>query len=136
MLLQQLNINPAQQGRGQGVEVAVIEHAAYVNHEDLINVVVPEPNQTQVLVVSPPLDPNHGTAVLGVIGAERNNIGVTGIADGADLSFYPIVSREEGSRIENAYVNALIALKKAMSSTCRSALAVVTPLLPIRSCST
>lgn len=112
VLLTQLNINPTQQGRGQGVEVAVIEHSAYVNHEDLINVVVPEPNQTQVLVVSPPLDPNHGSAVLGVIGAERNNIGVTGIADGADLSFYPIVSREEGSRIENAYINALIALQE------------------------
>ena len=111
-LLAQLNINPAQEGRGQGVEVAVIEHSAYVNHEDLINVVVPEPNQTQVLVVSPPLDPNHGTAVLGVIGAERNNIGVTGIADGADLSFYPIVSREEGARLENAYTNALIALQE------------------------
>ena len=112
VLLQQLNVNPAQEGRGQGVEVAVIEHSAYVNHEDLINVVVPEPNQTQVLVISPPLDPNHGTAVLGVIGAERNNIGVTGIADGADLSFYPIVSREEGARLENAYTNALIALQE------------------------
>jgi hypothetical protein len=112
VLLTQLNINPTQQGRGQGVEVAVIEHSAYVNHEDLINVVVPEPNQTQVLVVSPPLDPNHGTAVLGIIGAERNNIGVTGIADGADLSFYPIVSREEGARLENAYTNALIALQE------------------------
>ena len=112
VLLTQLNINPAQKGRGQGVEVAVIEHSAYVNHEDLINVVVPEPNQTQVLVISPPLDPNHGTAVLGVIGAERNNIGVTGIADGADLSFYPIVSREEGARLENAYTNALIALQE------------------------
>jgi hypothetical protein len=112
VLLTQLNVNPAQEGRGQGVEVAVIEHSAYVNHEDLINVVVPEPNQTQVLVVSPPLDPNHGTAVLGVIGAERNNIGVTGIADGADLSFYPIVSREEGARLENAYTNALIALQE------------------------
>jgi hypothetical protein len=112
VLLTQLSLNPAQQGRGQGVEVAVIEHSAYVNHEDLINVVVPEPNQTQVLVISPPLNPNHGTAVLGIIGAERNNIGVTGIADGADLSFYPIVSVEEGSRIENAYTNALIALQE------------------------
>ena len=112
VLLTQLNINPTQQGRGQGVEVAVLEHAAYVKHEDLVNKVVPEPNQTQVLVVSPPLDPNHGTAVLGVIGAERNNIGVTGIADGADLSFYPIVSVEEGARLENAYINALIALEE------------------------
>ena len=112
VLLTQLGLNPAQQGRGQGVEVAVIEHSAYVNHEDLINVVVPEPNQTQVLVISPPLNPNHGTAVLGIIGAERNGIGVTGIADGADLSFYPIVSVEEGSRIENAYTNALIALQE------------------------
>jgi hypothetical protein len=111
-LLTQLNLNPAQQGRGQGVEVAVLDYSAYVNHEDLINVVVPEPNQTQVLVVSSPLDPGHGTAVLGVIGAERNTIGVTGIADGADLSFYPIVSIEEGERLTNAYTNALIALQE------------------------
>ena len=111
-LLTKLALNPAQQGRGQGVEVAVLDYSAYVNHEDLINVVVPEPNQTQVLVVSPPLDPGHGTAVLGVIGAERNTIGVTGIADGADLSFYPIVSVEEGSRLQNAYTNALIALQE------------------------
>jgi hypothetical protein len=111
-LVAQLGINPAENGRGQNVEVAVIEHSAFVNHEDLINVVTPEPNQTQVLVISPPLDPNHGTAVLGIIGAERNSIGITGIADGADLSFYPIVSREEGSRLENAYTNALIALQE------------------------
>ena len=68
--------------------------------------------QTQVLVISDPIDPNHGTAVLGIIGAEQNSIGVTGIAEGAQLRFYPIVSREEGSRLNNALTNAIIDLKE------------------------
>lgn len=107
-LVSQLGINPTTKAHGQTVKVGVIEHAAYVNHEDLVNKVIPEPNQTQVLIISSPLDPNHGTAVLGIIGAENNNFGVTGIADGAQLYFFPIVSREEGSRLPQATANAII----------------------------
>ncbi len=111
-IVTQLGINPATKAHGQGITVAVLEHAAYVNHEDLINKVRPEPNQTQVLVISDPLNPNHGTAVLGIIGAEKNSFGVTGIAYAADISFYPIVSREEGGRMTQALANAIIELEE------------------------
>lgn len=94
--------------RGNGINVAVIEHAAYVNHEDLVNRTIPEPYQTQVLINQGNIDPNHGTAVLGIIGAEANDFGVTGIASKCQLRFYPIVSREEGSRLLNALTSAII----------------------------
>jgi hypothetical protein len=107
-------------GFGQGVRVAVIDNSAYIynlpngtvgGHEDLVNVVTPEPNQTPILVNLTPIDPNHGTAVLGVIGAEQNNFGITGIASGLDdLRFYPSVSFEEGERLASALTNALIDL--------------------------
>ncbi|MBL9141611.1 MAG: S8 family serine peptidase, partial [Phycisphaerae bacterium] len=96
--------------RGNKVAVAVIEHAAYVNHEDLINRVTAEAGQTQLLINAGNIDPNHGTAVLGIIGAEANDFGITGIASKCDLRFYPIVSREEGSRLLNALVSAIIGL--------------------------
>lgn len=111
-LITQLGINPNTRCHGQNTEVAVVEFSAYVNHEDLAGEITPEPNQTQVLVISDPLNPNHGTAVLGIIGAARNDFGVTGIAYGAALSFYPTVSVEEGSRLENALTNALIDLEE------------------------
>ena len=111
-LITQLGINPNTRCHGQNTEVAVVEFSAYVEHEDLAGEVVAEPQQTQVLVISDPLNPNHGTAVLGIIGAARNSIGVTGIAYGAALSFYPTVSVEEGSRLENALTNALIDLEE------------------------
>ena len=111
-IVTQLGINPTTKAHGNGITVAVIEHAAYVNHEDLVNRTTGESGQTQVLVISDPIDPNHGTAVLGVIGAEDNTIGVTGIAEGALMRFYPIVSREEGSRLYNALTNAIIDLNE------------------------
>jgi hypothetical protein len=111
LLASQLGI-PSSGTRGKGIAAAVIEHAAYVNHEDLINRTTPEANQTQVLIVEDPINPNHGTAVLGIIGAEANNFGVTGIAPQCDLRFYPIVSREEGSRVLNAIANAIIDMEE------------------------
>ena len=109
-LVTQLGIHPLQRCFGQRFRVAVIEFSAYVNHEDIVNKVYAEEGQTQVLIIEDPLDPNHGTACLGIVGAERNNIGVTGIAWGAGLSFYPTVSREEGTRLPNALTSALIDL--------------------------
>ena len=107
-------------GFGQGVRVAVIDVSAYLynlpdgsvgGHEDLVEVATPEPNQTPILVDINPIDPNHGTAVLGVIGAQQNNFGITGIAAGLDeLRFYPAVSFEEGERLASALTNALIDL--------------------------
>ena len=110
VLVTQLGINPLNRCFGQRFTVAVIEFSAYVNHEDIRNEVYAEEGQTQVLIIEDPLDPNHGTACLGIVGAERNNIGVTGLAWGAGLSFYPTVSREEGTRLPNALTSALIDL--------------------------
>ena len=126
-LLNDLNLDADTQGRGQGIRVAVVDRSAYVNHEDLVNrpirtspsqtvpdnvPVVAEPGQTQTLVIAGPLDPNHGTAVLGVIGAGDNEFGVTGVAFGSELYFYPAVSREEGQRFQNATLGALIDLRE------------------------
>lgn len=109
-LVTQLGITADTRAFGQRIKVAVIEFSAYVNHEDLVNKVQPEPNQTQVLIISDPLNPNHGTSVLGIIGAEKNGFGVTGIAWGCTPSFFPTVSVEEGSRLNNALTNAILEL--------------------------
>lgn len=109
-LILQLGLNPQAVGYGQGTTVAVLDYSAFVNHEDLKNRVTPESGQTILLLQSPPLNPQHGTAVLGAIGAENNNAGVTGVAWGAALRFYPIASREEGFRMSNAMANAIVDL--------------------------
>ena len=105
-----LGLNPLAVGRGQGTTVAVIDISAFVDHEDLVNRVNPEPGQNPVLIQQNPIDPDHGTAVLGVIGAEDNGFGITGIASGAQLNFYPSVSIEEGERLLAALTQALIDL--------------------------
>jgi hypothetical protein len=103
---------------GEGITVAVIEPSAFLEHEELVGRVTGEPNQTQILVVSPPLDPNHGTAVLGVIGARKGpgtsteEEGISGIAYKCEMRFYPSVSREEGQRVANALTTALIDLEE------------------------
>ncbi len=109
-LMVDLALDPVTNGRGQGSTIAVIDLSAYVEHEDLINRVNPEQGQTIILIDQDPIDPNHGTAVMGVIGAEDNEIGMTGIASGADLNFYPSVSIEEGERLLAAITSALIDL--------------------------
>ena len=104
---------------GEGITVAVIEPSAYLGHEELVGQVTGESGQTQLLVIADPLDPNHGTAVLGIIGAKKTGnaagtgeIGIRGIAYGCTMRFYPTVSREEGQRINNAITNALIDLEE------------------------
>ena len=104
---------------GEGITVAIIEPSAYLNHEELVGQVTAESGQTQLLVIADPLDPNHGTAVLGIIGAKKTGtssgageIGIRGIAYGCAMRFYPTVSREEGQRLNNAITNALIDLEE------------------------
>jgi hypothetical protein len=98
-------------GFGDGITIAVLDFNAFLNHEDLVGRVTPEqPEQTQILIESFPLNPNHGTAVLGIVGAARNTIGMTGIAWQSDIRFYPIVSRQEGARLDTAMANAIVDL--------------------------
>jgi uncharacterized repeat protein (TIGR03803 family) len=67
---------------GAGVRVADIEHSYNASHRDLPSVVNLTPD-----AVDPENDNNHGTAVLGIIGAVQNGWGTTGIAYGATLCF-------------------------------------------------
>lgn len=69
--------------RGAGVRVGDIEYSFNANHADLPDITV--------LTVGTPTDPfndnNHGTAVLGQLGALNNGWGTTGIAHEADFYF-------------------------------------------------
>lgn len=69
-------------GDGAGVNVIDVEGEWRFTHEDL------QQNKGGVVGGTPPNDQgwrNHGTAVLGVIGADRNDLGVTGIAPAAEI---------------------------------------------------
>lgn len=94
--------------RGKTMRIGIIEHSAWVNHEDLDNKVIPEPGQTIIHFEGPLISSNHGTATLGITVAEDNGIGVTGIAPEAQGYFFPIVSLEEGGRLLNAIASALL----------------------------
>jgi len=95
---------------GEGIRVAVVEHSAFPTHEDLVNKLNTESGQTIFNDLPSPLDGNHGTACLGIIGAEDNGdnecdsdeVGVVGMVPDAELWFFPIVSVEEGGRLINA----------------------------------
>jgi|GEM_PF-1396085 len=102
-------------GTDERIQGAVVEFAAFVNHEDLALVrdangnyvegVISEPNQTVAL-----LDQsfnNHGTACLGTMGAINNDYGIRGIASGAEMWFFPSVSIEDGARLETAMASVI-----------------------------
>ena len=102
-------------GTGERIQGAVVEFAAFVNHEDLelvldddgnyVEGVISEPNQTVAL-----LDQsfnNHGTACLGTMGAINNDYGIRGIASGAEMWFFPSVSIEDGARLETAMASVI-----------------------------
>ncbi len=109
---------------GRTINVGVIEFAAFVNHEDFVYAtatnpdgtggtllenpkVIAEPGQTIILLPDADTEPDHGTATLGMIVAADNGFGVTGIAHEAQGWFFPIVSVEEGGRIQNAITSAI-----------------------------
>ncbi|MDY7110432.1 MAG: S8 family serine peptidase [Planctomycetota bacterium] len=91
--------------RGKTINVAVIEWSCYPDHEDLD--VIVEDGQTLVQEPEWLTDPDHGTACLGIINAQENDFGVTGIAPDAQAWFFPLVSEEEGPRELNAWFSAL-----------------------------
>lgn len=107
---------------GEGTRIAIIEFAAFVNHEDFILSgpatdptrpfdgpllstprVIAEEGPTIVLTDND--NAQHGTACLGQVVAADNGLGVTGIAKNAQGYFFPIVSFEEGFRAQNAIIN-------------------------------
>ncbi|MSR28164.1 MAG: hypothetical protein EXS03_01125 [Phycisphaerales bacterium] len=109
------------------VKVALVEPSALVNHEDLIDPatglskVTVEPGQTPLVIndqQSPPpgfsgafaTAPMHGTANLGILFANENEFGVTGVIPDADAYFFPTESFEEQGRTLTAMTNAVSAL--------------------------
>ncbi len=69
-------------GTGAGIRVCDIEYSFNSAHADL-----PAVTTIGATVVDPFNSPQHGTAVIGTLGALSNGIGVTGIAPGASYYF-------------------------------------------------
>jgi len=67
-------------GGGAGVRVIDCEWSWNLGHEDLLT------NSGGVVVGGSAGDSNHGTAVMGEIGGDRNAVGITGIAPDAVIS--------------------------------------------------
>ncbi len=122
--------------RGRTIRVGVIESTAFVEtargpdgpymHEDLHGKVIPEPDQTPLIIPGTDNDGNHGTATLGIIGAidhdaagnpvplglspdesRAEEMGMVGVAPEAELWFFPTFTVEEGSRLINAMASAI-----------------------------
>lgn len=89
--------------RGAGVKVADCEYGYIIDHEDLCRV-IPEPDQTMDDTIE------HGTAVLGVLGAEENGFGVTGLVPDATPYFFCEYSMEEGGRRTESIAAAVAAM--------------------------
>ncbi len=66
-------------GRGNGVKIIDCEWGVNFSHEDLVQ------NSMGVMVGTNSSNDNHGTAVVGVIGGDRNTIGITGICPDAQV---------------------------------------------------
>ncbi|MSR68756.1 MAG: hypothetical protein EXS17_00165 [Phycisphaerales bacterium] len=115
------------------IKIALVEPSALVNHEDLIDPVTGltkitvESGQTPLIIndqTSPPptfsgsfdTAPAHGTASLGVLFANANSIGVTGIVPDADAYFFPTESFEENGRTLTAMTNAVNLLSAVTSA--------------------
>lgn len=91
--------------RGSGVTIGVIDNSAFVNHEELVGRISVEPG---VQIVTDPsvtnVDPNHGTAVLGILLAAADGKGITGAAPNATGIFFPAVG---GGGVGGRFFNAL-----------------------------
>ncbi|MEE2719022.1 MAG: hypothetical protein VX727_04485 [Planctomycetota bacterium] len=113
--------------KGLGVRVAVLDNAAWVQewtdfqgnvqgaiHEDLRNVRLegrdtPHP-PVRMLFDPIATRPQRGTGVLGIIAAEENGFGVTGIAPECEPYFFPTIDVDLGFREVAAWVNAIDSL--------------------------
>ena len=113
--------------KGLGVKVAVLDLAAWVQtyvdfegniqgavHEDLLNVKLEgrdTPHPPVRMIFEPVATrPQRGTAVLGIIAAEENGFGVTGVAPQCQPYFFPMVDADLGFREVTAWINAIDSL--------------------------
>ncbi|RKT55375.1 S8 family serine peptidase [Saccharothrix australiensis] len=93
-------------GKGGHVRVVDLERNWNPQHEDLSKLRLPGgliPNGTPDFT---PTSIDHGTAVTGVIGADANGFGVTGLVPEAGLHYTNVVSQENGYDLANAILTA------------------------------
>lgn len=106
-----LGIDPAAP-QGNGITIGVIDNAAFVNHEELVGKVTVEPGVQVVTDPAANVDPNHGTAVLGILLAKEDGKGITGAAPLSKGIFFPAVGGGGvGGRFFNALATAVGTLK-------------------------
>jgi len=99
---------------GRGIRVAVFDQGIDGSHPDLSNNLLLALGRDAATLTGNGLPKlsgdNHGTAVAGVIGAERNGTGTVGVAYGVDLvSIYSPLNesvRTFGASVTNAYADA------------------------------
>lgn len=83
-------------GRGSGVRIIDLEWGWNYSHEDLLV------SSGGLLDGTNSSDTDHGTAVLGVIGGDRNGYGVTGISPSATLSSISFIGNTSAQAIRKA----------------------------------
>ncbi len=95
--------------RGKNITVGVIDNSAIIDHEDLVGQVTVEVGQTifvPILGQSQTIDPEHGTAILGILVAADNGFGITGLLPEAKAIFFPAVTANVGGRLASAIISA------------------------------
>ena len=127
------------------ISVAVIEPSALVNHEDLINPITGlskitvETGQTPLVILdqqNPPptfsgsfdTAPSHGTATLGVLFANENKFGVTGVVPDAKAFFFPTETFEAQGRLLTAMTNAIYQLSSITAADPNPGNIIVLPI--------
>ena len=87
--------------RGEGIRIADVEVGVIADHEDL-------PEVTFVLPFSGEASrDDHGTAVLGIIGAQDNGFGALGLAPNASLGFSSILAFDLEQGLEPSVARAV-----------------------------
>jgi hypothetical protein len=112
-------------GLGQGVNIIDAEGAWRFSHEDLIQ------NQGGLIggISSSELGwRNHGTAVLGVIGGDRNSFGVTGICPEAMVRAVSVFGDSSGAPTPNW--SAAAAIRLAADGLCKGDIILIEHHLP------
>ncbi|MSR44154.1 MAG: hypothetical protein EXS15_02195 [Phycisphaerales bacterium] len=127
------------------IKVAVVEPSALVNHEDLIDPVtglskvILESGQTPLVIndqsAPPPTfsgsfytAPAHGCASLGVLFANENDFGVTGVVPTVRPYFFPTESFEEQGRLLTAMTNAIDQLSSISATDPNPSNVIVLPI--------
>ncbi|MCH7545957.1 MAG: S8 family serine peptidase [Planctomycetes bacterium] len=108
------NFGDISMSQGKTIKIGVIDHSAYIKdsfglgiHKDLEDRVEIIPSDRPITMFPPPLtDPDHGTAVLGILAAiPDNGFGINSMAPESEVFFFPASSLEDGGRLLAAMVD-------------------------------